>query len=160
MLGQLGFYAAKTTMKRAKINASVRKHKREVNRNVRRARKGHQPPYDLIKEKKDVDSLTYLGGFSGICKELKLVFTSLKQDTVIANYRFEEKDLSVDEKQVIKELVEKAGPDQFTNVIIYNCHRRSVLSETEASWMDERVRKIRKYLKTLGIKENKVVVEE
>lgn len=160
VLGQMGFYAARESFRRAKINATVRKHKREVKRNVRRGRRGKKPPYDLEKEKKQADSLTYIGGFSGICKELKLVFVSEKNDTLIAHYGFDDKDLREGEKQLVKELVEKVKAANIKEVVVINCHKRSVLSEHEAAWMDERVRKIRKYLNKLGVSPILVRAEE
>ncbi|MCW3075654.1 MAG: hypothetical protein JWO32_263 [Bacteroidetes bacterium] len=161
VLGQLGYYSARESFKRAKINASVRKHKRIVKRNVRRGRKGLDPPYDLAKEKKQADSLTYQGGFAGICKEIKMVFLeSTKRDSVLITYKFEQKDISPEGKKIIKELVDKIGPHSFTGITIFNCHKKSVLSEYEVVWMDERVRKIKKYLKSIGIENLKVFVDE
>lgn len=161
VLGQLGYYSARESFKRAKTNASVRKHKRIVKRNVRRGRKGLDPPYDLVKEKKQADSLTYLGGFAGICKEIKMVFIEpLKRDSVLMTYKFDQKDISPDGKKIIKELVDKIGASSLSQILIINCHKRSVLSEYEMVWMDERVRKIKKYLKTIGIEEIKVFVDE
>ncbi|MGZ3901164.1 MAG: hypothetical protein ACXVNM_11550 [Bacteroidia bacterium] len=160
VLGQLGYYSARESFKRAKINGKVRKHKKEIKRNLRLSRKGKKPPYDLEKEKKQSDSLTYARGFSGVCKELKIVFVSTNKDTVIAHYAFDEKDLSEDEKKVIKDLVGKNGAALFNEVIIINCHKRSILSEYEAFWMDERTRRIKKFLKPLGIPPIKVNVEE
>lgn len=152
MLSQLGFYTARESFKRAKINASVRKHKRMVKRNIKNGRKGLKPPYDTAKENRKKDSLTYSGGFSGICKEMSLVFeTLLKKDTIVAHYRFDAKDLSEDEKKIIDGLVKKTGPESFTKIIIINCHKKSVLSEYELVWTEERSRKIKKYLKSIGV---------
>jgi hypothetical protein len=160
VLGQMGFYAARESFRRAKINSTVRKHKREVKRNVRQGRRGKKPPYDLEQEKKQSDSLTYLGGFSGICKELKLVFVSNEKDTLVAHYAFDEKDMKEGEKELVKGLIEKRNAANIKQVIIVNCHKRSVLSEHEAFWMDERARKIKKFLEKLGVSPRLVQVEE
>jgi hypothetical protein len=162
VLGQMGFYAAKDSFRRAKINTKVRKHKRMIRRNIQAGRKGKQPPYDTEKENRQRDSLAYTGGFAGVCKEMKVIFTEMpraiqsetqpvwRKDTVIIKYMFDEKDLSPDEKKAITELIAKHG-STFGEILIVNCHSRSVLSEFELLMLSERERNIIRYLKKSGI---------
>jgi len=161
VLSQLGFYAAKESFRRAKINASVRQHKRMVRKNIRNGRKGLKPPYDTEKENRQRDSLTYSGGFAGLCKETKVIFTRLNssKDTVIINYLFEEKDPSADEKMAMKNCIDKTGVQEIEEILIKSCHNRSVMSEYEILWLDERARRISKYLKTLEIPKEKIKQE-
>jgi hypothetical protein len=163
VLGQMGFYAAKDSFRRAKINAKVRKHKRMIKRNIKAGRKGKQPPYDIEKENRQRDSLAYTGGFAGVCKEMKVIFVEMpraiqsetapvwRKDTVIVKYMFDEKDLSTDEKKAVSELIAKYGATSFGEVLIVNCHSRSVLSEFELLMLSERERNIIRYLKKSGI---------
>lgn len=164
VLSQLGYYGARESFKRAKINASVRRHKRMVKRNIKAGRKGLKPPYDTNKESAKKDSLTYSGGFSGICKEMKIIFVTEKDsvvqqnDTLVVNYLFEERDLSEVEKKAIKILVEKNTSSHFKQILISNCHGRSVMSEYEIGWTEQRERKIIKYLKSLGINTTIIII--
>jgi hypothetical protein len=172
VLGQMGFYAARDGFRRAKINTKVRKHKRMIKKNIKAGRKGKKPPYDTNLEKKQSDSLAYTGGFAGVCKNVNIIFEEMPKaiqsetppvwhkDTVVAHYTFEDRDLSEKDKKIIKELVEKRGPGYFGEIRIINCHRKSVLSDFEILMLTEREKRIIKYLKKLGISENRVVIED
>ncbi len=136
-----------------------------VKRNIKAGRKGLKPPYDTNKENIKKDSLTYSGGFSGICKEMKIVFeiekdsSLIKRETIIADYLFDEKDLSENEKKEIKVLVE-TNSQNIKQIFITNCHGKSVLSDYELAWTEERERKIIKYLKSLGLSQDKVKTDQ
>lgn len=159
VLKQTGFYAARDGIKRAKINASVRRHKRMVKRNIKAGRKGIKPPYDLDKENRKRDSLTYSGGFSGLCKESRVIFESHKNDTVVINYFFEEKEPSDDEKLAMKKIIDTQGLQNIERIHIKSCHSRTVMSEYEKAWLDERARSVQKYLKSMGVQNEKVNIE-
>ena len=73
VLSQLHYYDAKESFRRAKINSSVRKKKRDMNRSKERARKDKSyPPDAKLIEKREKDSLDYSKGFAGLCDESKI----------------------------------------------------------------------------------------
>jgi hypothetical protein len=160
VLGQLGFYKMKEAGKRMKINANVRRSKRAAKKRKSQS-KGENIRIDVAEPKKD--SLRYGGGKSaGICKETKLVIFQKTEscDTILIYFPLKERDITEDKKKELKDFVEKAGADVITEVIIKNCHNKNVLTEHELTWLNERARKITKYLKTLHIEKTKIKTEE
>ena len=169
VLSQLHFYDAKESFRRAKINSSVRKKKREMNRSKERARKDKSyPPDQKLIDKREKDSLDYSKGFAGLCDESKVIFSyslindsssltkNYKNDTITIRYLFDKKEPSPDEKNEMKALLEKIGQKYLFEIWIKGCHNRSVLSEYELYWLDTRIYKITKYLKKLEVPSNKI----
>ncbi len=169
VLSQLHYYDAKDSFRRAKINASVRKKKRDMNRSKHRAKKDKSfPPDSTLIEKQEKDSLDYSKGFAGLCDESKVIFSytlfndsisSTKNDTITIRYLFDKKEPSADEKNEMKLLLEKIGQKYLLEIWIKGCHNRSVLSEYELYWLDTRIQKIKKYLKKLEVPSIKIKID-
>lgn len=169
---QLGINAAKEAMKRGKINSTVRKKKRQMNHSRNRAAKDKTfPPDPVLQEEKNRDSLAYVKGFAGLCKDLKIVFISeakkecsdcnadVLRDSVIVIYKFDERELSEESKAMITTILGNPKKDHLEEIIIKNCHNKSVMSETELFYLNERIRRIKKYLKKSGIPEKQISEE-
>ncbi len=171
VLGQLGYYGAKESFRKVKINSSIRKKKRTMNRSKHRAKKDKSfPPNPKLVEAKTKDSLAYVKGFSGLCNQSIVIFNSVLMndtltknylnDTIIINYLFDEREPSPSQKNEIKLLIEKIGVKQISNITIKECHNRSVLSEYEIYWLEARFQKINKYLKKLDIPSTKITLDD
>ena len=115
---------------------------------------------DTLPEK---EPITYdLGQSKGICRELKLIFSEKSKDTDTISVYFPDrnKNISDEKKRELKEYVEKIGADSITQIFIKNCHSKSILTEHEIIWLEERARKIARYLKTLNLPKSKIKTEE
>lgn len=169
VLGQLGIYGAMEAVKRGKINSNVRKKKRQMKRSRNRAAKDKTyPPDPVLQEEKNRDSLAYVKGFAGLCKDIKIVFihemkrecsdcnNDVRRDSVIVLYKFDERELSEESKQAITKIISNTQIDHINEITIKNCHNKSVMSETELFYMNERIRRIKKHLKKLGIPEKEI----
>jgi hypothetical protein len=160
VLGQLGYYKLKALNKRTKANSTIRKKKRSRRRDKE---KNKEIVTDVTIDSGRKDSLIYFKGRSpGICTETKLVIFQKTDhwDTLLVYFPDHEKNISENKKKELRDYVEKAGTESIISILIKNCHSKNILSEHEIIWLNERGRKIVKYLNSLSVPKSKINIED
>ncbi len=149
----------KTSIFLAKYNAKKRR------RNGKKQRE--QAKKETLKEQKDTipekDPVTYsLGRSNGICNDIKLIVSkrAASTDTFLVYFYEHTRHLVDEEKAKLKNYIDSTRSDSITIINMKNCHSKNILTYHEIIWLEERERRIIKFLKTINIPKSKIKTEE